>query len=370
MNTKPKILIVDDLPDNIHVLIGLLKDTYTLVAAGDGRQALQMLEKRPLPDLILLDIMMPEMNGYEVCERLKANPETRNIPVIFVTAMNDDEDEARGLALGAVDYVLKPFKPELLKARIRNHLDLKAYQDNLEELVAERTDELLLTRDATIQTMAVLAETRDNETGGHIQRTQHYVRILAEQLRDTHPEYRAFLDDEYIDLLFKSAPLHDIGKIGVPDAILLKPGKLTFDEFEEMKKHVEYGRDAIVKAESLLKSDNSFLRLAREVAYSHHEKWDGSGYPNGLTGKDIPLSGRLMALADVFDALISKRVYKPPFPLPKVKSIIMEGSGAHFDPEVVDAFLVKAEEFRRTAITYADTDEERESLLRGYGDEE
>src|SRR6056297_2672090 len=173
MNAKPKILIVDDLPDNIHVLIGLLKDTYTLVADGDGRQALQMLKKSPLPDLILLDIMMPEMNGYEVCEQLRANPETRNIPIIFVTAMNEDEDEAEGLALGAVDYVLKPLKPELLKARIRNHLELKAHRDNLEYLVGERTDELLLTRDVTILTMAILAETRDNETGGHIQRTQH-----------------------------------------------------------------------------------------------------------------------------------------------------------------------------------------------------
>ncbi|HKK33872.1 MAG TPA: response regulator, partial [Desulfomicrobiaceae bacterium] len=210
MNAKPKILIVDDLPDNIHVLIGLLKDTYTLVAAGDGRQALQMLKKSPLPDLILLDIMMPEMNGYEVCEQLKANPETRNIPIIFVTAMNEDEDEAKGLALGAVDYVLKPFKPELLKARIRNHLELKAHRDNLEYLVGERTDELLLTRDVTIQTMAILAETRDNETGGHIQRTQHYVRVLAEHLRDTNSEHRRLLSDEYIDLLFKSAPLHDI----------------------------------------------------------------------------------------------------------------------------------------------------------------
>jgi putative two-component system response regulator len=369
MNAKPKILIIDDQPDNIHVLIGLLKDSYTLVAAGDGRQALQLLEKRPLPDLILLDIMMPEMNGYEVCEHLKADPLTRDIPVIFVTAMNDDQDEARGLALGAVDYVLKPFKPELLKARIRNHLELKAHRDKLEELVAERTDELLLTRDVTIQTMAVLAETRDNETGGHIQRTQHYVRVLAEHLRNTNPEYRTLLSDGYIDLLFKSAPLHDIGKIGVPDAILLKPGRLTSEEFQEMKKHTEYGRNAIIQAESMLGSDNSFLSLAREVAYSHHEKWDGSGYPLGLSGRDIPLSGRLMALADVFDALISKRVYKPPFPLPRVKSIIVEGRGAHFDPELVDAFMAEAEMFRRIGITYADTDEERQSLEQGYGEQ-
>ena len=319
MNQKQKILIVDDLPDNIYILIGLLKDSYTLIAAKDGKRALTLLEKHPLPDLILLDIMMPGMNGYEVCRQIKNNPVTRNIPVIFVTAMTDDQDESKGLALGAVDYVQKPFKPGLLKARIRNHLELKAHRDHLEKLVAERTEELLLTRDVTIQTMAVLAETRDNETGGHIQRTQHYVKVLAEYLRDTHPEYRAVLDDEYVELLFKSAPLHDIGKIGVPDSILLKPGKLTFEEFEEMKKHTIYGRDAIMKAEAMLGSENSFLSLAREVAYTHHEKWDGSGYPRGLSGKSIPLAGRLMALADVFDALISKRVYKPPFALSRLK---------------------------------------------------
>ncbi len=366
MNPRPKILIVDDQPDNIHVLLGLLKDSYTLVAAGDGPHALNLLKKKPLPDLILLDIMMPEMNGYEVCEQIRADPATRDIPVIFVTAMNEDQNEAQGLALGAVDYVLKPFKPELLKARIHNHLELKAHRDNLETLVAQRTEELLLTRDVTIQTMAVLAETRDNETGGHIQRTQHYVRVLAEYLKENSPEYKALLTDEYVELLFKSAPLHDIGKIGVPDAILLKPGKLTFEEFEEMKKHTIYGRDAIMKAESMLGSENSFLSLAREVAYTHHEKWDGSGYPRALSGKDIPLSGRLMALADVFDALISTRVYKPPFPLPKVHAIILEGRGRHFDPELVDAFEKKAETFRQIGITYADSDVDRESLERGY----
>lgn len=355
---KQRILVVDDAPENIQVLMETLKDEYAIVAATGGEKALKVASSDNKPDIILLDVMMPGMNGYEVCERLKADEATKDIPVVFVTAMSEEEDEAKGLSLGAVDYVTKPFRPSLVKARVHNHLELKRHRDNLEELVRERTAELALTKKVTIESLASLAETRDPETGGHIKRTQTYVKLLAERIQPLHPDY---LDAETIELLYLSAPLHDIGKVGVPDAILLKPGKLTNEEFEEMQRHAVYGRDAIASAEKEL-GENSFLGLAREIAYGHHEKWNGSGYPQGLAGDAIPLSARLMAVADVYDALISKRVYKPPFPHAKAVSIITEGKGTHFDPDLVEAFLDSESEFRAVAYKYADFDEEREIL--------
>lgn len=354
------ILVVDDTEANIDIIVATLENDYNNISAAfDGETALELVESNP-PDIILLDIMMPKMDGYEVCRRLKANEATRNIPIIFITALSDAEDEARGLGFGAVDYITKPFKPAIVKTRVRNHLELKRYRDHLEELVKERTEELALTQEVTIESMAALAEYRDPETGGHIRRTRGYVKALAEHLQD-HPRFKDFLDDATIDLLYKSAPLHDIGKVGVSDNILLKPGKLTDEEFEEMKKHTIYGRDAIRCAEKKLGS-NSFLGLAREIAYSHQEKWDGSGYPEGLRGEEIPIPGRLMALADVYDALISKRVYKPPFPQKKAVTIIIEGKGKHFDPDIVDAFLDLKETFRQIALKHADHEEERQAL--------
>jgi len=361
-NVRPIVLVVDDTPANIDILLAVLRDDYQVRIAVNGEKALQLAGAEPQPDLILLDVMMPGIDGYETCRRLKAEPGTRQIPVIFVTALGADEDEARGLDLGGVDYITKPFNPSLLKARVRNHLDLKRYSDHLEDLVRERTEELLLTRDVTISAMGTLAEYRDPETGGHIKRTQNYVRILAEALCD-HPRFSMFLDAEMIDVLVKSAPLHDIGKVGVADAILLKPGKLTDEEFVKMRKHVNLGRDAIMAAEQHLGS-HSFLRTAREIAETHHEKWDGSGYPRGLRGQNIPVSGRLMAVADVYDALISKRVYKPPYPHSQAVAIITERRGSHFDPDIVDAFLRHSEQFRQTALQYADFDEERACLKR------
>ncbi len=360
------ILVVDDTEANIEIISATLGDEHhAIVPAFDGETALELVESNP-PDLILLDIMMPKMDGYEVCRRLKANEATRNIPIIFVSALSDAENESKGLELGAVDYISKPFKPSIVKTRVHNHLELKRYRDHLEELVRERTRELALTQEVTIESMAALAEYRDPETGGHIRRTQNYVRALAEHLKD-HPRFKQFLDDAAIDLFYKSAPLHDIGKVGVSDNILLKPGKLTGEEFEEIKKHPIYGRDAIQCAEKRLGS-NSFLRLAWEIAYSHHEKWDGSGYPQGLKKEEIPISGRLMALADVYDALISKRVYKPPFPHKKAVAIIVEGKGQHFDPEIVDVFLELEEQFRQIALKHADYEEERQSLIKGTDD--
>ncbi len=352
--------IVEDTETNIDILVEALGSDYEVCVSMDGESAVQDITKNQ-PDIILLDIMMPGMDGYEVCEKLKQNTTTRNIPIIFLTALSDEQDEAKGLALGAVDYIVKPFSPELVKSRVRNQLELKSHRDHLEALVKERTAELELTQEVTLESMGTLAEYRDPETGGHIMRTKHYVKLLANHLMDHHFG-AGFLNNDLVELFYKSAPLHDIGKVGVPDHILLKPGKLTVEEFEQMKKHTIWGRDAIAVSEKKLGKD-SFMRYAREIAESHHEKWDGSGYPHGLKEDNIPISGRLMAVADVYDALISKRVYKPPFPHKKAVAIIIEGKGSHFDPEIADAFWTLKDSFKKLAIQFADFDEERINLL-------
>ncbi|MBF0549403.1 MAG: two-component system response regulator [Deltaproteobacteria bacterium] len=364
--SKCTILVVDDTETNIDILMETLGDTYEISVAMDGPTALEYA-KTSLPDLILLDVVMPGMDGYEVCRRIKADPKTRHIPIIFVTAMAEREDETRGLELGAIDYLTKPISPPIVLARVKNHLELKVAKEELErqnvileQKVEERTQQLTLTQEVTIESMAVLAEYRDPETGGHIKRTKRYVRALANRLKD-HPRFRDYFIHETIDLLYKSAPLHDIGKIGVPDQILMKPDKLTNEEFEVMKQHTGYGHSAISAAEKKL-GGNSFLRFAREIAYTHQEKWDGSGYPQGLKGDEIPISGRLMALADVYDALISKRVYKPPIPHSKAVAIIKEGQGTHFDPDIVAAFIEAAEEFRQIAFEFAECELERQAL--------
>jgi putative two-component system response regulator len=355
-----KILLVDDNTTNLQLLHETLDGLgYNILIAKNGKTAVSIAQKAN-PALILLDIMMPEMDGYEVCNRLKSDEKTSRIPIIFITALSDVEDEAKGLALGAVDYITKPFNPELVKARVRNHLELKRYRDHLEKLVTARTKRLALVQAVTIESLATLAEYRDPETGGHIKRTQNYVKALAKQLKDR-PRLQHELNDDTIELLYLSAPLHDIGKVGVPDHILLKPGKLTDAEFEEMKKHTIYGNEALRITEQKLGGD-SFLHYAREIAYTHQEKWGGSGYPRRLKGDEIPLCGRLMALADVYDALISKRIYKPPMPHEKAVEIIVEGKGKHFDPDVVDAFLELENTFRNIALTFADYDEERVML--------
>ncbi len=354
------ILLVDDNTANLQVLRESLDGLgYKLLIAKSGKSALEIVRKA-CPDLLLLDIMMPEMDGYEVCRRLKGAEETRHIPVIFLTAMADADDEAKGLALGAVDYITKPINPDLVRARVRNHLELKRHRDHLEQLVRAKTREVQLTQAVMIESLATLAEYRDPETGGHIKRTQNYVKALAVKLKG-HPRFRDLLDEQTIELLYLSAPLHDVGKVGVRDHILLKPGRLEDAEFAEMKKHTLFGEEALRITEQKL-GKSTFLRHAREIAGSHQEKWDGSGYPRRLKGEAIPVSGRLMALADVYDALISKRVYKPPFPHAKAVQIIQEGRGTHFDPDVVDAFVALEETFRNIALTFADCDEEREAL--------
>jgi putative two-component system response regulator len=361
-DSRPTILVVDDTPDNLKLMSGLLKDLYRVKIANGGEKALAIASSETPPDLILLDIMMPGIDGYEVCKRLKADRATRDIPVIFLTAMSGSEDEEVGLKMGAVDYITKPITPAVVLARVETHLKLKASADflrdkaaYLEAEVAHRTRELAAIQDVTILAMASLAETRDSDTGNHIRRTQHYVRALALKLKD-HPRFAAALDDAVIDMLFKSAPLHDIGKVGIPDRILLKPGRFEPAEFEIMKTHTTLGRDAIEHAEQSLGTPVAFLSMAKEIAYAHQEKWDGSGYPLGVGGDDIPVSARLMAVADVYDALISRRVYKEGMPHAKAAAIIREGSGSHFDPDMVEAFLALEDEFQAIAARFADSD--------------
>jgi putative two-component system response regulator len=360
---KQTVLVVDDTPDNLTLMSGLLKDKYKVKIANNGERALKVALTGTPPDIILLDIMMPVMDGYEACRQLKANPETRDIPVVFLTAKAEVEDEMKGFELGAVDYITKPISPPIVLARVHTHLQLKKVRDYLKDQnefleteVEQRTKEVVAVQEVTILAMASLAETRDNDTGNHIRRTQFYVRALAEKLRN-HERFRHLVDnDKTIDLLFKSAPLHDIGKVGIPDHILLKPGRFTPEEFEIMKTHTTLGRDAILAAERRLGLELPFLAYAKEIAYTHQEKWDGTGYPEGLSGDDIPISGRLMAVADVYDALICRRVYKEGMPHDKAVSIICEGKGAHFDPDIVDAFTKIADEFNAIAKRYEDTD--------------
>jgi putative two-component system response regulator len=373
---RPRLLIVDDVHENLHALMNILRDDYAIAAATSGEKALELARREPRPDLILLDIVMPGMDGYEVCRRLKIEPTTRDIPVIFLTALSREEDEKHGLDLGAVDYIAKPISPPIVLARVKTHLSLKATadflrdkNDFLEQEVARRTREVVAIQDVTILAMASLAETRDSDTGNHIRRTQHYVRALAIRLRSD-PRFARQLTDSAISTLFKSAPLHDIGKVGIPDRILLKPGRYTPEEFEIMKTHTTLGRAAIEHAERSLGVAVEFLTVAKEIAYSHQEKWDGSGYPEGRAGEAIPLSARLMAVADVYDALISRRIYKEGMPHEAAAAIIAEGRGSHFDADVADAFLAIQDEFRAIAARFADTDrdmaQKRDDLVR-YG---
>jgi putative two-component system response regulator len=363
-SARSLILVVDDAPQNLSLMDDLLSDDYLVKVAPSGVRALKIAHGSPQPDLILLDIMMPEMDGYEVCRQLKADTQTQDIPVIFLTAKTQLADEHQGFALGAVDYIIKPISPAIVLARIKTHLALRAaasfLKDKnayLEQEVARRTEETRLTEEATILAMTSLAETRDNETGHHILRTQRYVRALALALQN-HPRFVLHLNERFIDLLFRSAPLHDIGKVGIPDRILLKPGKLDADEFKIMKTHTTLGHSAIERAKARIGRPIAFLDVAGEIALSHQEKWDGSGYPQGLMGDAIPISARLMAVADVYDALISRRVYKEPFSHAQSASIIAQGKGQHFDPDIVDAFMAIQDECLAIAAEFSDSDDD------------
>jgi len=369
--SKPTVLVVDDEPLNVAVLSELLNPQYRVLGARSGQVALQLLDSE-LPDLILLDVMMPGMDGHAVLREVQRQPHTRAVPVIFVTALGAEVDEERGLQLGAVDYVVKPIKPAVMLARVRAQIELKLARDRLsdqnawlEREVAHRVHDSQVAQDLALCTLAELAETRDNDTGNHIQRTQAYVEALARRLQ-TVPDYAAQLDDASLKRIVMAAPLHDIGKIGIRDEILLKPGKLTPDEFAEMKTHARIGGDAIGRAMhkalamhtagdgAVLPESVRFLEVARTIAHSHHERWDGKGYPDALAGTAVPLPARLMALADVFDALGTKRVYKDAWPLEATVAHIVGEAGKHFDPGVVAAFVDIQHEFEAIAVRLAD----------------
>ncbi len=341
----PTVLVVDDTPDNLLVVSDLLREAgYAVRVATSGLAALRLAVTTPLPDLILLDIMMPGMDGYEVLRRLQTCAETAAIPVVFLSALDDDVDVERGLALGAADYLGKPIRPLVMLARVRTQIEarraralLRQRHDALALELGERMAEGLLARRVGMRALAHLAEMRDPETGNHLLRTQGSVREIALALRED-PAWDGRLDDRSIELMAESAPLHDIGKVGIPDRILLKPGPLDADEWRVMRTHTTIGARAIALAEQDMAQEVAYLAVAKQIALSHHERWDGQGYPQGLAGEDIPIAARIMAVADVFDALITARVYKRALGFEEARRIVVADAGTRFDPAVVRAF--------------------------------
>ncbi|NOR69510.1 MAG: response regulator [Methylomarinum sp.] len=339
-SNKQTVLIVDDTPENIDILVGILKDDYEVFAALNGLAAIKLIQSGKLPDIILLDVMMPKMDGYQVCEILKKDYTTRHIPVIFVTAKVEIADELKGFALGAADYIFKPFSPPVIKAHIKTHLALCNQNRELERKVVQRTVQLNETRLQVVQRLGRAAEYKDNETGMHVLRMSHYSHVLG---------LAAGMNEEEADLLLNAAPMHDVGKIGIPDRIILKPGKLDADEWVIMKTHCEIGAKII--------GDDSceLLEMAKLVALTHHERWDGTGYPKGLNAGEIPRVGRIVAIADVFDALTSKRPYKEAWPIEDAIEMIKKDAGTHFDPYLVSLFINVLPELLKIKERYFDT---------------
>ena len=326
-NNRPLILAVDDEASNLQLLRQILQDHYRLLFAKDGARALE-LARQEQPDLVLLDVMMPGMSGYEVCAALKAHPATASTPVIFVTALTETADEVEGFEAGAVDYITKPVSPPVVRARVRTHLSLV----RMEELRASRLE--------IVQRLGLAAEYKDNETGLHVIRMSHFSRILG---------IAAGMTEHEADDLLHAAPMHDVGKIGIPDRILQKPGPLDADEWKIMQGHVTIG------AEIIGEHDGGMLALARQIALTHHEKYDGSGYPNGLAGEDIPLVGRIVAIADVFDALTSVRPYKKAWTEEEAVNFLREQKGRHFDPQLVELFADQMPAIREIRSRWAET---------------
>lgn len=322
-NIRNTVLIVDDTPENISLINAALMDLYDIKVATRGEKAIEIARSSHV-DIILLDVMMPEMDGFETCRRLKSDPLTRKIPVIFITAKGETEDESVGFASGGVDYITKPIRYPIVRARVKTHLALYDQKRFLADMVEERTAEVIKTRQEILHRLGRAAEYRDNETGMHVVRMSRYCELIA---------LKYGLPKEEAELLRNVSPMHDVGKIGIPDQILLKTGKLTAEEWKVIQSHCAIGRKIIGE------DDSTLLKTAAMVAYSHHEKWDGSGYPLGLKGEDIPLFSRILAVADVFDALTSSRPYKKPWPTSDAVAEISAQSGRHFDPQIVEAFL-------------------------------
>jgi putative two-component system response regulator len=348
-NEKKKIVLVDDNPVNLKLARNTLMERYNVFTVPSAQKLFQFLEQT-LPDLILLDVVMPEINGYEAIGTLKSNPRTAGIPVIFLTSKTDTISELEGFSLGAIDYISKPFSPQLLLKRVEVHLllesqkaELKNLNENLQHLVDEKTGEVLELQNAVLITMANLVECRDDVTGGHVERTERFLRILVEELA-AQGIYKSILETWDINLFLQSSKLHDVGKIAIKDSILLKPGPLTREEFDEMKKHTVFGETVIEKIQQNAR-ESIFLTHAKIMAGTHHEKWDGSGYPRGMAGSNIPLQGRLMAFVDVYDALISDRPYKKAFPPEQAVKIITDGCGTQFDPDLKNVFLAASNNF-------------------------
>jgi putative two-component system response regulator len=361
LNFKATILIADGVPANLVLMKEMLQGHNHVQLAASGAEALRLAARMPRPDLILLAAQLPDMDAAAVLRELRGDFLSEGIPVIVLTGAGDADAERQAWRDGAADVIAAPLLAESLQARAALHLELKArraahqHRDSeLEYQVAQRTREAERMQDATILAMATLAESRDPGIGRHLRRTQLLFTALARELRFHATRFSAELTDASIALMSRAAPLHDIGKVGVPDAIWMKPGRLTTEEFNTMKQHTVHGRDAIAGVEQTLGGSTPFLRYAREITYSHQEKWDGSGYPQGLAGEQIPLSARLMAVADVYDALISKRIYKPAFTHETAVELIRQGRGEHFDPDIVDAMLVIEEQFRAIATEFPD----------------
>lgn len=357
-NKDYTILIVDDKPENLKILGNLLNE-YNIKIAVNGQKALDIIYKNKI-DLILLDVMMPELDGYQTCKILKDNKNTKDIPVIFLTARTSIKDEEFGLSIGAIDFLTKPISPTIVKSRVKIHLENREYQKilenrsiSLENEVNKKIRKINEMQDGIMTIIISLAEFRDENTGNHINRTKRFVELLATKLAKKE-KYKDLLSLNYIEVLVKSAPLHDIGKIAIPDNILLKQGKLTEEEFEIMKTHTTKGVEILRKAKNYIDENNDFLLVGMEIAGGHHEKWNGTGYPKGLKGEEIPLSARLMALADVYDALTTERAYKKAFSHEKATMMIEKANGTHFDPEIVEVFLNTLEEFRKIALKWSD----------------
>ena len=347
---KTTVLVVDDVDTNVMILEEILKDDYNVITAFNGKEALEKLRgAASLPKIILSDIIMPQMDGRELFEVLKADGAFMRIPVIFITAENDSESEL--LEAGAVDFINKPFRPDIVKLRVRNQIELKNYSDNLEQMVAEKTAEATKTLESALQGLANVIEHRDLESGEHVKRTQLFVKALTDYLIDSNSVYAEQLKELQPEIIMKSMALHDVGKIAIPDRILLKPGKLDPDEYEIMKTHTTRGKEIVGELGDV--NSSLYLKHCEDICYSHHERWDGKGYPRQLKEEEIPLTARIAALADVYDALVCARVYKAAMPYSEAIDIITAGRGTQFDPIITDAVVQIQDKFQEISMKYS-----------------